>query len=259
MGKFDGILICSDWDGTLFTGGEVPEKSVKAIRYFQENGGLFTVCSGRDLGFLKRYEHFVKPNTYALCLNGAKICDTDTGEVIREGFVGPEAYDMVDSILASGAKILTVNFVEKGANDIVQLSVPEYKRLRPELINKQVYKLTVSATDPQDGELMSAAAREFGAKEHSAVRSFAPYIEILKNENTKGVAARFLKEYVGAKLLVGMGDYENDIFLLEAVDISYAVGNAIDALKKVASKVTVSVSEGAVAEVIKDLELHFCK
>ena len=46
MGKFSGILICSDFDGTLAVGGHVVEKNIDAIRYFQENGGLFSVITG---------------------------------------------------------------------------------------------------------------------------------------------------------------------------------------------------------------------
>ena len=69
MGKFDGILICSDWDGTLFDGEKVPEESVNAIKYFQENGGKFTLCSGRPPCYMEKMSACVKPNTFALALN----------------------------------------------------------------------------------------------------------------------------------------------------------------------------------------------
>ena len=48
MGKFDGILICSDWDGTLFTGECVPEDSVRAIKYFQDNGRFDYKAAEKD-------------------------------------------------------------------------------------------------------------------------------------------------------------------------------------------------------------------
>ena len=47
MGKFDGILLCSDWDGTLSDSGNIPKANIDAIRYFQREGGLFTFASGR--------------------------------------------------------------------------------------------------------------------------------------------------------------------------------------------------------------------
>ena len=53
MGKFDGVLLCSDWDGTLTDGRAVPQENIDAIRYFQKDGGYFTFASGRYAGHFK--------------------------------------------------------------------------------------------------------------------------------------------------------------------------------------------------------------
>ena len=53
MGIFDGVLIASDWDGTLFNGEKVPCKNIEAIKYFIENGGHFTVSSGRQYSYIE--------------------------------------------------------------------------------------------------------------------------------------------------------------------------------------------------------------
>ena len=45
-GKFFGYLICTDCDGTLtYDIGKVSEKNVRAIKYFQSEGGLFTLAT----------------------------------------------------------------------------------------------------------------------------------------------------------------------------------------------------------------------
>ena len=59
MGKFDGVLLASDYDNTLvyteralLSGGEPPrlsEMNRAALTYFMENGGRFTVSTGRAL------------------------------------------------------------------------------------------------------------------------------------------------------------------------------------------------------------------
>ena len=42
MGKFDGILLCTDLDDTLLTDDKrVSEENKRAIEYFQSEGGLF--------------------------------------------------------------------------------------------------------------------------------------------------------------------------------------------------------------------------
>ena len=80
-------------------------------------------------------------------------------------------------------------------------------------------------------------------------------LEFINRESDKGGAVRFLKERTGADLLVTVGDYENDIPMLEEADIGYAVANAIDEVKAAADRVTEwKNSEGAVAEIIGEIE-----
>ena len=47
-GKFSGILLCSDLDGTLTSDGRtISDSNLDAIRYFESEGGYFTIVSGR--------------------------------------------------------------------------------------------------------------------------------------------------------------------------------------------------------------------
>ena len=49
MAKFDGVLLASDMDYTLLNSkGELSPESRKSISYFMENGGLFTIATGRS-------------------------------------------------------------------------------------------------------------------------------------------------------------------------------------------------------------------
>ena len=48
MGKFDGILLVSDLDGTLLTNDKrLSEENREAIDRFVEEGGIFTFATGR--------------------------------------------------------------------------------------------------------------------------------------------------------------------------------------------------------------------
>ena len=48
MGKFDGLLLVSDFDDTLYDSRHrVPERNLEAIAYFRAQGGKFTVATGR--------------------------------------------------------------------------------------------------------------------------------------------------------------------------------------------------------------------
>ena len=75
MGKFDGVLLASDYDGTLYDShGIITEEVRAAIRYFTDNGGRFTVCTGRS----KQGFHAYSPdyiNAPVLLANGAMAYD----------------------------------------------------------------------------------------------------------------------------------------------------------------------------------------
>lgn len=257
MGKFDGILICSDWDGTLFDGKCVPEKSVEAIKYFQQNGGEFTICSGRPPFYMKTKMDFVKPNTYAIALNGLVICDLETEETVFESFSDDDAYPVALGVINSGVPISKVAACVKGKDGYIWMSPDEFKERISELKGYPVYKITFTAERESDGDILALRAEKLNTDKYKLMRSARGYLELIPSECTKGKAALRLKKLLGARLLVCMGDYENDIPMFECADVSYATANAIQRVKDMATHVTSHVSDAAVASVISDIEKNY--
>ena len=97
--------------------------------------------------------------------------------------------------------------------------------------------------------------KTFG-EEMQFYRSWNEGLEYVSLESGKGVAVDYLKKHLNGQIhtTIGVGDYENDITLLEYADIGYAVDNAIDCVKEAADRITVKNTEHAIAAVIKDLE-----
>ena len=110
MGKFDGILICSDWDGTLCSGHDIPEVNISAIRYFQENGGKFTVCTGRYFPYIENYAEKISPNVPLISLNGACIIDLKSRKKLYEGFISTVAFDLLDQLISDKNAFKLINF-----------------------------------------------------------------------------------------------------------------------------------------------------
>jgi len=74
------------------------------------------------------------------------------------------------------------------------------------------------------------------------------WFEIMPANASKANAIRQLKEYLGCNKLVVFGDGKNDIDMFEMADECYAVENAVDELKALATKVIAGNNEDAVAK-----------
>ena len=257
MGKFDGILLATDWDGTFYYNGSLLEDNLKAIRYFEENGGKFTVCSGRYFEFIKKFSKEVPTNTYLVCYNGAYIIDINNNDILYEGFCDDYVFDIVDRLFAAGLKYNDISIYHNETIEPVFLTIDEYRKNLLEIKKKNVYKIILRAKTPEDARLGVIEANKMDLGDYIAVRSWEISLELIKRENSKGVALRRVADKIGAQLVVSVGDYENDIEMLKASDIGYAVGNAIDTLKAVADRVTVSADKSAIAHIISDLEREF--
>ena len=261
MGIFDGVLICSDWDGSLsrgngHPGGAVCPENREAIRYFQENGGLFTVSSGRYPQFILSFRDQFRPNTALITLNGSLIVDPDNGKTLREQFLDPSVFQYLDRVLDAFPHRADFRYYPVGANDATICSREEYRKEADAVRNTPGYKALLVTDTAEHGLLLRDVARKIVAgTQFEAARSWPIGLEFINRASDKGNAVRFLKERTGAKLLVTVGDYENDIPMLQAADIGYAVANATDDVKAAADRVTrLSNAEGAVAEIIDDIE-----
>ncbi len=253
MGRFDGILLCSDWDGTLFADATVPQNTVKAIEYFKAEGGLFSISSGRSPDYLEEMSYLLTPNTYCICYGGALIADIFTKDILHQEFIDRDALDVVDTLVYSSAKTKTVNIMlENGV--IHHLCIDDYEKFKQNF-PANVYKITLTGNSDADGEIYAKLAKEINGGKYMLARSYMSYIELMKTKNTKGFAAKKLKEKLGAKILVGMGDYENDIPLFKETDISFAVANAVPEIKNIATHtLSKCAHEGAAEEAINILD-----
>lgn len=254
MGKFDKILICTDWDGTLFYNQTVSNENINAIKYFQQNGGFFTVCSGRYFEFLRKFENLVHPNTYTACYNGGLIIDIDKMDVLYEAFCDDYMFELVDKVLKLNIPIIGINVYDSIRKFPVEYTVEEYLRELPELKKQKHYKILLKTNTPKNGIRLSRLANKLDLGDYIAVRSWNVSLEIMKRSNAKGEALKRIAEAIGAKLTIGIGNYENDIELLTAADIGYAVGDSPEIVKKAADRITVSASESAVAKIIYQIE-----
>jgi len=84
MGKYDGILLASDLDGTLLDSARtVSRQNAQAIKYFMAEGGRFTPATGRSLHGFMTVEPMVLYNTPCVLFNGSCVYDFKAKEAVR--------------------------------------------------------------------------------------------------------------------------------------------------------------------------------
>ena len=79
MGKFDGVLVCTDLDGTLLRNDKtISKENLEAIEYFKNEGGYFTIVTGRMPYYVGDIVPKVKPNVPFGCVNGGGLYDYES-------------------------------------------------------------------------------------------------------------------------------------------------------------------------------------
>ena len=252
MGKFDGILLMSDLDGTLCCGGTVSKENCDAIRYFQAEGGLFSVASGRNPDWLLNWKDFFIPNTWSAMLNGAVLCDPDGKEFV---FDEPSGASLVDAgllVMRECPHLKSVLFCPCNASPYELFQGEELDPTRlPARIYKGLFRTPLEYSDEY-----AARIKELLSPDYLVMRSWDRGIEFQKAGTGKGDAVHRLKALLGARarLTVGVGNYENDIDLIKEADLGYAVGDSLPSVIEIADRITVPCAEHAIAHIISELE-----
>ena len=209
MGKFDGVLLISDLDGTLFYRGTVSPENCEAIKYFQAEGGLFSVASGRAPTWLPKWREQFVPNTWSATFNGSILCDAEGKEFIFEHASDP-------AIVSKGIEALracpSAEQVFIWGNRPEACIVKQGEALDPTQIPSKIYKCLLRVPTDKSDEYVQTVRQIMGDR-YLVMRSWINGIEFQDRGSGKGDAVRRLKELLGdrAKITVGVGNYENDL------------------------------------------------
>ncbi len=268
--RFDNYLIVSDLDGTLFNREQkVPEISLNALKYFKENGGIFTFATGRDIMFIKRRFAFLIDliNAPAIMSNGAMLYDFSSEEClfsktlkrnsaieilkrVNENF--PDAPFEISS--TDGYIVVNPddNFLKRFTNmrDIVTFSdkliIPDGEFVRVNFIDRNIDRI----------QQVSKLVNELDIKdEFEKVFSDKFIFELLPQNATKGNA---LKKLCGMfhdnKTVIAAGDWDNDFSLLKASDIPVCPQNAACEIKKFCKFVLCDCDTGIINDIVQNIE-----
>ena len=267
MKKFEGLLLCTDLDGTLLNSERtISRENREAIDYFKAEGGYFTFITGRMPFFSAKIFDLAKPNAPFGCINGGGIYDGYEQKYLYTRELPLSALELAKDAIANIDGIgVQVNHFDKLYFCKDDQSMLNFKKITgvPFLtkdideISEPIAKIIFGTVHEDTMQELEKFLRSHPrADEFDFVRSEQTLFEILPKGTNKGVLLPEFERILGVKRekIIAVGDYNNDIGMIRAAGIGIAVSNAVPEAKAAADLVTVSNDEHAIAKIINDLD-----
>ena len=231
-------LIAVDMDGTLLDGhGRIPEALWPLLDRLHAHGIRFAPASGRQLATLQRAfaEHL--DHMVFIAENGAYVVEGDT-EISSDAMDASFTASLVTRLRALAAEGRDLGvvvcgkrsaYIERADDAFLPEAEKYYARLEavPDLLAVDDQILKVAIFDFADAAATAPALEDLRAT-HQVVVSGEHWIDVMNQGVNKGVALGRLQAATGitpAQTAV-FGDYLNDLEMMDAASLSFAMANA---------------------------------
>lgn len=270
MGLFDDVLLTVDFDRTLTApNSTIPQRNLEAIEYFTANGGAFTVNTGRSVATFWKYLDTLPVNAPFLLYNGSAAYEN--GKLVQLCPIDLPLWETIRTV----RKLFPDMKLEIQGTRVHYLVDPDPRmtalydnmqwRWEPAVLDTDIgpflkFSLFGVPRRPVVADMFDATEEElrrFDEAEEILRSLYGEKVEIFRagariiDVHAKGVskihAARTLQKTLGRKILVCVGDAQNDIPMLDGADYAFcpADGVVADRYPNVCD-----CAEGAVADVI---------
>lgn len=267
MAKFDGVLFVSDYDDTLYNLQlTVSAENHAAIRYFVDNGGHFTIATGRaHRTFTPQIEReHLLFNAPVVLSNGAAIYDYETDcylirttleesmtarmvELCRQfPELGFEAYHEED-IYVHNPNLVTETHLKRMGVPHFECPIAEMPTPWNKILLQQDHDYLVEVHKYINTHWNDCCEAIFSNKY---------LLELTAKDSNKGTMVARLADLLGVshEHLYCIGDNMNDVPMLALSAIPFAPGNCSQGVKDWGARVLNHCDEHAVAQAIEILD-----
>ena len=268
MGKFDGVLLVSDFDDTLYgTRSEVPPANLRALERFVAQGGRFTVATGRAHTTFAPYAHLAPINAPVILSNGSALYDFSTNTVLYQTYLHEriaedltaltgaipelafEAYHGED-IYVYNPNWVTHGHMKKVGGDYTVCPIEAMPLPWTKVIVQQEHEPLLRARD---------WLREHCPDRYEAIFSNHYYLELTAKGSNKGSMVDRLADmlHISSQNIYCVGDNQNDIPMLAKSTIPFAPANCAQEVKDWGAQILCHCDQGAIAQAIDLLEERY--
>ena len=250
MGLYSDVLLTVDFDRTLTApDSTIPQRNLDAIRYFMDNDGIFTVNTGRSVPMFRRYLDTIPHNGPWLLYNGSAAYDH--GELTLQH---PIQYDKAQMVSRIREQFPGLNLEEQGVEAhysfwdnpqwmafydqvgaehrqvTLQEDVGPFLKLSVFGIPRSNCVADMFAATPEEKLYFDRIQRWLDETFGDVIEAFRAAPRII-DIHAKGVSkirsARELQQKLGRKILVCVGDAENDISMLKGADHAFCPADGV--------------------------------
>jgi len=256
MGKFDSVLLASDFDNTLLytaeaivTGDPLPpisEANLQALTYFMASGGTFSMATGRALPAFAAIVPTIPMNAPTILFNGAAIYDFSKKEYVRTAFLPDTVRDTIHQLLRDfpgltfeiyhdDNSIHAINPSQLTRNHLHLTHAPTVTLENVDDLPSPISKILIEEPMPYLQEILRYLEKQpwYGAYEF--VTSSDYLLEMTAKGANKGGMVRHLARFLDktAENVYCVGDHANDISMLTFSHIPFAPANALESVKAI--------------------------
>lgn len=270
MGRFDGFLLVSDFDGTLIDGElNVSAENIAAVTSFINQGGRFLGATGRTEFNVLPYARGLPMTSPWILYNGAAIYDWQSEAFIYRSTLDRELTEaFVRRVMARFPEINTQVFSGGPFSQVNPAGLPDHHALREaqhfherpmEELTGDWLKVLFCSDDPLQIDGIEALFDSDPLRNRAhKTRSGMRYFELTAGGVNKGSALARLRQMLNPEpcQVVAIGDYLNDIEMLQEADIAAAPESALPDVKRHADIITVGHTQSAIADLVSKLAAY---
>ena len=266
-------LIATDMDGTLLDaqGQFDNNRFEKILDQLEERRIKFVVATGNEIGRMRKlFDQDLMGRMTFVVANGARIFEGNSllaeqhwdkalVQDVLAYFAGKERDYHLVANLHDGAYALegmTFPMVEKFMTQ--EMAKEFYKQIHfiknfQELDQTAIIKMSLVVDEEQASQVTRQINRQFEEKLNAVTSGFGA-IDLLPIGIHKGWGLRNLMKRwnIEEHQIMAFGDSENDVEMLEMAGIAYAMENADDETKAVATALAPANSQGGVYQVLEN-------
>lgn len=265
MGKFDGLLLASDFDDTLYgLDLHIPQRNLEAIRYFTREGGYFVISTGRAHRTFAPYAPLIPMNAPAVLSNGAAIYDFQADKMLEQTHLPATAPRDLARIMEE----LPSLSLEVYHGEDIYVCNPNYitlahlKKVNCSYTQCPVADMPtpwVKALFHMERDVLlqaQALLLEAHGGRYEAIFSNPRYLELTAKGSNKGGGVARVAWMLGIapEHIYCVGDNQNDIPMLELSAIPFAPANSAQEVRDWGARVLCHCNDGVIGDIVDILD-----